>query len=73
MTKPIIIAALALAVLTTEASARKRTLYDASTKSAEKLQSQSRGSAIRPNSRAPHPYGRDWDPYAPGVNWPKAN
>ena len=70
MTKPIMIAALALAVLTTEASARKRTLYDASTKSAEKLQSQSRGSVIRPNSRAPHPYG---DPYAPGVNWPKAN
>ena len=27
------------------------------------------GSAIRPYSRDPYPYGRD-DPYAPGVNWP---
>ena len=30
-----------------------------------------RGPAIRPYS-SPHPFGRDYDPYAPGVNWPKA-
>ena len=42
------------------------------TKSAVKSQSRATefsGSAIRPNSRDPYPYGRD-DPYAPGVNWP---
>ena len=42
------------------------------TKSAVKSQSratESSGSAIRPYSRDPYPYGRD-DPYAPGVNWP---
>ena len=42
------------------------------TKSAVKSQSRatkSSGSAIRPYSRDPYPYGRD-DPYAPGVNWP---
>ena len=41
-------------------------------KSAVKSQSRaavSSGSAIRPYSRDPYPYGRD-DPYAPGVNWP---
>jgi hypothetical protein len=42
------------------------------TKSGVKSQSraaESGGSAIRPYSRDPYPYGRD-DPYAPGVNWP---
>ena len=47
------------------------------TKSAVKSQSRatkSSGSAIRPSRypyRDPYPYGRDPDPYAPGVNWPK--
>ena len=46
------------------------------TKSAVKSQSratQSSGSAIRPYSRDPHPFGRDYDPYAYGVNWPKSD
>ena len=42
------------------------------TKTAVKSKSsaaESGGSAIRPYSRDPYPYGHD-DPYAPGVNWP---
>jgi hypothetical protein len=50
--------------------AAKRT---SDTKGAVKSQSRAtstRGPAIRPYGN-PHPYGRDYDPYAPGVNWPK--
>jgi hypothetical protein len=38
-------------------------------RAAESSGSANSGSAIRPYSRDPYPYGRD-DPYAPGVNWP---
>ena len=52
--------------------AAKRT---SDTKGAVKSQSRtikSSGAAIRPYSR-PSPYDRDSDPYAHGVNWPKAD
>ena len=38
-------------------------------RAAESSGSANSGSAFRPHSRDPYPYGRD-DPYAPGVNWP---
>jgi hypothetical protein len=40
----------------------------------EKLQPRAitpNGSTFRLQRRDPYPYGRDPDPYAPGVNWPK--
>jgi hypothetical protein len=63
-----IVAGLVLAVSGPSFAAKRMS----DTKSAVKSQSratESSGSAIRPYSRDPYPYGRD-DPYAPGVNWP---
>jgi hypothetical protein len=49
--------------------------YKKNPKTAVKSQSGTTNSnrlAIRRYGRDPHPYGRDHDPYAYGVNWPKA-
>jgi hypothetical protein len=49
--------------------------YKNSSKSAVRSQSRatnSNGSAVRADGRAAHPFGREYDPYAHGVNWPKA-
>ena len=47
--------------------AAKRTLQKPDAGSAAKSQSR----AIKSSGSVIHPYSRDPDPYAPGVNWPK--
>ena len=54
--------------------AAKRTIQTSDAKDIVKPRSRaikSSGSAIHPHSYDPYSYGRDPDPYAPGVNWPK--
>jgi hypothetical protein len=54
--------------------AAKRTSHTKSAVSSQARATQASGSAIRPNGRGgSHPFGSGYDPYAPGVNWPKSD
>ena len=68
------IAAGLLLAMSGSSLAAKRT---SGAKGAVKSQSQSRATTPRGSTNRympdPHPFGRDYDPYAYGVNWPKSD